>query len=100
VTLRLPAEVKDVFLPKLRQAFPMRAERVENALRDQRGGRLNDPRFGHRMQGYGERARIAEQLFRLQCKRLGLLSSAAERYLPQKARPRQGLLFGAPPGDG
>jgi DNA repair photolyase len=94
VTLRLPAEVKDVFLPRLREALPLRADRVERALREQRGGRLNDARFGHRMQGTGARAKMAEQMFELQCRRLGLASRDVDRVLPALARPAQGLLFG------
>lgn len=97
VTLRLPDEVKDVFLPRLREVLPLRAERVERAIREQRGGALNDPRFGQRMRGQGERARVAEQLFQLQCRRLGLDSTEVDRILPARARPTQGLLFRANP---
>jgi len=93
VTLRLPAEVKDVFLPRLRAALPLRADRVENAIRDRRGGHLNDSRFGRRMRGTGERARVAEQLFAIQCQKLGL-RVRGEGEVPAAPRPRQGLLFG------
>ncbi|MEZ5962867.1 MAG: PA0069 family radical SAM protein [Planctomycetota bacterium] len=92
VALRLPAEVKDVFLPRLRQAFPLRAGRVESGVRALRDGAWNDARFGSRMQGSGERARVMAQLFTLQCRRLGLaLRGEATQTRP---RPQQGLLFG------
>lgn len=99
VTLRLPAEVEAVFLPRLREVLPLRAERVESALRQAHGGRLYDPRFGHRMRGEGERAQVAAKLFELHCKRLGLATRETEAILeppsPPPAGPRQGLLFGA-----
>jgi DNA repair photolyase len=94
VALRLPAEVKDVFLPRLRQTLPLRADRVERAIRAQRGGGLNDARFGHRMRGSGERARVVEQLFALQCRRLGLQVRDVEQiHVPPRPQPRQGMLF-------
>ncbi len=70
--LRLPAEVQPVFLTRLREALPARADRVEHAQRELRGGKLNDPRFGARMRGAGPRWQAIAELFALQCKRLGL----------------------------
>ena len=70
--LRLPAEVKDVFFGRLAEAFPERVDRVRNALVEMRGGALNDARFGHRMGGVGKRWAMVEQMFELQCKRLGI----------------------------
>jgi DNA repair photolyase len=70
--LRLPAEVKPVFLTRLREARPQAADKIENAIRDARGGELYDNRFGARMHGEGARWLAIEELFDLQCKRLGL----------------------------
>jgi len=70
--LRLPAEVKPVFLTRLREARPQAADKIENAIRDARGGELYDNRFGARMHGEGARWLAIEDLFDLQCKRLGL----------------------------
>ena len=70
--LRLPAEVKPVFLTRLRAARPLAADKIEHAIRDVRGGELYDNRFGARMHGEGARWRAVEELFDLQCKRLGL----------------------------
>jgi DNA repair photolyase len=51
--LRLPHQVKDVFLDWLRRHAPLRAGRVEQRIRDVRGGELSDSRFGRRMRGEG-----------------------------------------------
>ena len=72
VLLRLPAEVKDVFSERLREAFPLRFDKVMNGLTEMRGGKLYDARFGARMEGRGTRWTLIEQLFRTQCRRLGL----------------------------
>jgi DNA repair photolyase len=72
ILLRLPAEVKDVFLPRLVESFPLRARRVEAAIRGMRDGRLNDSRFGCRMEGKGDRWRVTEDLFEMTCRRLGI----------------------------
>lgn len=81
--LRLPAEVRDVFLPRLARALPDRAQKVENAIRELRGGRLNDSRFGARMDGAGPRWRVATEVFRVACRRAGIATSS--RYGPEEA---------------
>jgi DNA repair photolyase len=70
--LRLPLEVAGLFEDWLRQHYPDRAARVLNHLRDMRGGRLNDPRFGHRMRGEGAYARLLSARFAAACRRHGL----------------------------
>ncbi len=70
--LRLPGSVKQVFLSRLAAALPERAARVERLIRDMRGGALNDPRFGYRMDGQGVYWRSIEQLFEKTAARLGL----------------------------
>ena len=70
--VRLSREVLPVFLERLGETFPMRAEKVKNAIRAMRGGELNDASFGARMRGEGERWKLVEQLFRMQTKKLGL----------------------------
>lgn len=72
VMLRLPHALKELFENWLRTHFPMRAERVLNAIRDTRNGSLNDPRFGTRMSGEGERAGAMARLFEVTCQKLGL----------------------------
>src|SRR4051812_12838207 len=75
--LRLPLSVAPVFRDWLRREEPGRAEKIEGLVREMRGGKLNDPRFGHRMTGSGERAAQITNLFRLFARRHGL-----DRELP------------------
>jgi DNA repair photolyase len=83
--LRLPYQVKDLFLDWLARAYPERTGRVERAIRDLRDGALNDTRFGRRMRGVGARAEHVATTFRAFARRYGLdgpmapLSSASFR---------------------
>ncbi|OGQ17557.1 MAG: hypothetical protein A3B70_03255 [Deltaproteobacteria bacterium RIFCSPHIGHO2_02_FULL_40_11] len=54
------------------QHFPDRSEKVLNRIREMRDGKLNDPRFGHRMQGQGLFAEQIGQMFDLACKKAGI----------------------------
>ena len=55
VLLRLPGPVKDVFEERLRAALPLRADKVLRRIKETRGGKMYDARFGVR--GHGRRAR-------------------------------------------
>lgn len=92
--LRLPAEVAPVFEERFRAAFPEHWKKVESALREMRGGHLNDPRFGHRQHGRGSRWDALMQLFEIQRRRTGLddTHSRIDRP-PDAATPTQGELF-------
>lgn len=72
VFLRLPGSVKQVFEERLRQALPLRADRVLNRVREARGGKLYDARFGRRGEGEGSYAEAARALFDSTVKRLGM----------------------------
>jgi DNA repair photolyase len=72
ILMRLPHAVKDLFSNWVRQHFPDRADKVLHAIQDVRGGRLNDPRFGSRMSGEGERAETIAKMFEVTCRKLGL----------------------------
>jgi DNA repair photolyase len=72
VLLRLPYEVKDLFRAWLEQHLPLRAAHVMSLVQQARGGRDNDPRFGHRMRGAGPWAAMLRARFELARKRLGL----------------------------
>jgi DNA repair photolyase len=72
VLLRLPHEVKDLFRAWLEQHLPLRAAHVMSLVQQARGGRDNDPRFGHRMRGAGPWADMLRARFELARKRLGL----------------------------
>jgi len=70
--LRLPLELKDLFTDWLERHYPLKAAHVMSQIRQMRGGRENDPRFGKRMRGEGVFAEMQEQRFRLACERFGL----------------------------
>jgi len=70
--LRLPLEVAPLFRDWLAAHYPLRAAHVMSLVRQIRGGRDNEPRFGVRMGGQGEFADLVRRRFALACKRLGL----------------------------
>jgi DNA repair photolyase len=72
VVLRLPMGVKDLFAAWLERHYPDRGGKVLGRIRDTRGGRLNDSRFGVRMRGEGEWAETFNRLFHVTRKRVGL----------------------------
>jgi DNA repair photolyase len=73
VMLRLPSEVLPVFDERMTAEFPDRIGKIKNAVREARGGdRMNDSRFGKRMEGQGIRWRVIEQLFEQHRRKLGL----------------------------
>lgn len=72
VLLRLPWELKGLFRDWLDEHFPLKAEHVMSRLRQMRGGRDYDSRFGTRMRGEGEYARLLGQRFNRACRRHGL----------------------------
>ncbi len=75
--LRLPPAVAPLFERRLRAGFPQRADRILRALREMRGGELDDTRFGRRMTGHGVRWRLLEHSFALWCRKLGLAHHSA-----------------------
>jgi len=79
VILRLPNELKDLFKEWLAAHYPQRADHVISIVRQMRGGRDNDPRFGERMTGTGNYAALIEKRFELACRRLGLNDHGAGR---------------------
>jgi DNA repair photolyase len=70
--LRLPYGVKDVFVEWLKARFPEKAARVIGRIREVRGGRLNDPSFGSRMEGTGAYAAEIALLFSVAARKHGL----------------------------
>jgi DNA repair photolyase len=70
ILMRLPHEVKTLFHDWLQANYPHRAAHVMNAVRETRGGRENDPRFGIRQSGSGVLADMIAGRFRLAVKRL------------------------------
>ncbi|HEU0054973.1 MAG TPA: PA0069 family radical SAM protein [Longimicrobium sp.] len=72
IPLRLPWGVKDLFEGWLETHFPDRKDKVLNRVRAIRGGKLNDPEFGSRMEGDGIFAEQMRALFTAAAKRVGL----------------------------
>ncbi len=85
--LRLPWEVNPLFQQWLQTHFPERAARVMARVRDLRGGRDNDSRFGQRMSGQGVWAQLLLQRFAKTCARLGLERTRIELDLSRFRRP-------------
>jgi DNA repair photolyase len=79
VVMRLPNELKDLFKEWLAAHYPQRAEHVISIVRQMRGGKDNDPRFGSRMTGIGNFAELIEKRFDIACRRYGLNGHGAPR---------------------
>ena len=90
--LRLPAEVLPVFEERLEEAFPDRAARVWSNLEQARGGKRNEYRFGARMEGVGPRWAAIENLFEIECRRLGINQEHGDVEKPRTST------FRRPPG--
>jgi DNA repair photolyase len=79
VIMRLPNELNDLFKEWLAEHYPQRAEHVMSVIRDLRGGKENDPRFGTRMSGTGNYAELMEKRFDIACRKFGLNGHGAPR---------------------
>ncbi len=92
VPLRLPHEVKDLFVAWLGEHAPLKEKRVLAQVRAMRDGKLNDPNFGTRMRGSGNYVAMIRQRFMVACRRLGL---------EREGRPLDTSLFRRPalPGE-
>lgn len=96
--LRLPFEIAGLFEAWLREHLPDRADRVLNLIREMHGGRLNDPRFGHRMHAQGAYAGMIESRFAVACRRLGINAGSEpeldiSQFVRDPGAPLQAGLF-------
>jgi len=87
IPVRLPWEVNPLFQDWLQRHFPDRADRVMARIRDMRGGKDNDARFGTRFTGEGVWAELMQARFQRAVRKLGLRN---------KRRPVQLALFKPP----
>jgi DNA repair photolyase len=99
ILLRLPLEVNPLFQDWLQRHYPLRAGHVMSVLRQCRGGRDNDPRFGIRMSGSGTFAELLRTRFQVACKKNGLSEREqadlrTDLFHPPSGGNRQGDLFG------
>ncbi len=74
ILLRLPLEVVDLFEQWLQEHFPLRKDKVMNILRDTRGGKAYESKWGERMRGKGPFAELLANRFRLAKLRQGFTS--------------------------
>lgn len=82
VVLRLPFGIGPLFSRWLDQHFPRKKKKILSRIQELRSGKMNDPRFGHRMRGEGELANAIEQMYEVTRKKLAFagrptLSTAA-----------------------
>ena len=91
IFLRLPHEVKAIFVEWLQAHFPDRAERVMSLVRQASGGRDYDNRFGVRQTGRGPYAEMLGTRFRTASKRYGLGPGRKQRKLDCSQFRRPGL---------
>ncbi|HEX6272834.1 MAG TPA: radical SAM protein [Polyangiaceae bacterium] len=90
--LRLPGPVAEVFAQRLERDFPLAAEKILRRVREMRGGKLNDSRFGARMAGEGTYADTIRDMFEVTARRLGLDHRPAAPRPSTFERPVRGQL--------
>jgi len=91
--LRLPGAVAGIFSEWLETHYPAKKEKILNRVREMRGGKLNDPRFGSRMAGAGFYAEQMAAMYQVAWKAAGFankpeikLSSASFRAPGEQLR--------------
>jgi DNA repair photolyase len=72
IMLRLPHEIKDLWMEWLDVHAPMKKKRVLELIRGMRNGKLNDGEFGSRFRPTGGYAGMIRQRFMIAARRLGL----------------------------
>jgi DNA repair photolyase len=88
VMLRLPLEVRDLFVAWLEAHYPMRARHVMSLVEQVRDGKHNDATFGQRMRGTGHHATLIAQRMTLACQRF---------HMNRERKPLRTDLFAVPP---
>lgn len=97
ILLRLPFAVRPIFEEWLARTYPDKAPRVLALIRQTRGGRMNDSRWGRRMRGEGRYAEGIERTFRIFRKKHGLEGPLApldhSKFTPPRPTSGQLRLF-------
>ena len=97
VMLRLPLEIRDLFREWLMANFPDRYRHVLKLVREMRGGKDYDAKFGARMTGQGPYAWMIGRRFEAACERVGLnkrkVRLTTEHFSAPRKRPEQLVLF-------
>jgi DNA repair photolyase len=93
--IRLPHAVASIFEDWLERHLPDRKEKVLNRIREVRGGRLYDSRFGVRLKGEGIFAEQIAGLFTLASRKAGLATEGPQLSIERfrGATPYQRSLF-------
>ena len=91
IFLRLPHEVRDIFVEWLETHMPDRAEHVMSLVRQASGGKDYDNRFGVRQRGRGPYAEMISKRFTTACRKNGLQAGKCQDRLDcsQFKRPGQ-----------
>lgn len=76
--VRLNGAVGQIFEDWLKKNFPDRADKVWHMIQSCHGGNVNDSRFGDRMRGDGNIAKMIRDNFRLHCRLNGLNKQTIE----------------------
>ena len=93
VMLRLPFEVKDLFVEWLEEHYPLKAEHVMSRVREIRGGKAYRARWGERMRGTGIYADLIAKRFEVARRKHGLDVSRRAELRTDLFRRGQGMLF-------
>ncbi|MFO1241754.1 MAG: PA0069 family radical SAM protein [Rickettsiales bacterium] len=86
--VRLPHGVKDLFSEWLDEHYPLRKDKVMNRIRDVRGGKLYNSKFGERMKGEGMYAETIRQMFAKARAKYGLNKPYASLETVHFSRPQ------------
>ena len=99
ILLRLPLEVRDLFREWLQANYPHREEHVFKLIRDMRGGKDYDAKWGERMKGSGPYAWMIGRRFEMACEKFGLnerkLTLSTQDFRAPKRNNAQLSLFDA-----
>lgn len=82
--LRLPGSVAPYFVETVRRRLPTKADKIFHKIKQERGGKFNDPRFFSRMKGTTEEYRMAVKLFDHWHKKLGFNERHYDEDLAKK----------------
>jgi DNA repair photolyase len=97
VILRLPLEVRDIFVEWLEKHYPLRARHVMSLVQQMRNGRDYQAEFGTRMKGTGVYAELIARRFKVATARLNLNADRrpldTSRFRPPARPGAQGQLF-------
>ena len=91
--LRLPFEVKDLFVEWLEEHYPLKAEHVMSRVREMRGGKAYQAEWGTRMRGQGVYADLIAKRFEVARRKHGLDVSRRAELRTDLFRRGQDMLF-------